>query len=160
MEHAQALARARDIGETLAAEGWPEPIVADRGNGGHLQLGHTVKSAAHYRGSRTWADRLDILKTLLPTRKSLCVQVLLLARAAGVRKVGNIRLDGSTMHADASKSHTVSSTRLLELEQQLRAEVDEWFARREEVAPTLDTRPEALGTPSAGPWIPATAARH
>ena len=54
-------------------------------------------------------------KTFLPERKDLFVQVLLLAQAAGVLKWGNISLDGTTIHADASKSHAVSSKRLLEL---------------------------------------------
>src|SRR5207244_1880768 len=46
---------------------------------------------------------------------------------------GNISLDGTTIHADASKSHAVSSKRLLELEHQWRAEVDELCARSEQV---------------------------
>src|SRR6266705_576520 len=66
--------------------------------------------------------------TFLPELKDLLVQVLLLAHAAGVLKLGNISLDGTKIHADASKSHAVSSKRLLELEHQLRAEVDELFA--------------------------------
>ena len=71
-------------------------------------------------------------KTCLPELKDLCVQVLLLAQAAGVLKVGNISLDGTKIHADAAKSHAVSYTRLLELEHQLRADVDELFARSEQ----------------------------
>jgi hypothetical protein len=35
-EHQAALDRVGTIAATLAAEGWPEPIVADSGNGGHL----------------------------------------------------------------------------------------------------------------------------
>ncbi len=35
-EHAAALARVRQIRDALAAEGWPAPILADSGNGGHL----------------------------------------------------------------------------------------------------------------------------
>jgi hypothetical protein len=34
-EHAAALARIQQIAETLTAEGWPEPVCADSGNGGH-----------------------------------------------------------------------------------------------------------------------------
>jgi transposase len=71
-------------------------------------------------------------KTFLPELKDLFVQVLLLAQAAGVLKLGNISLDGTKIHADASKSHAVSSKRLLELEHQLRAEVDELFALSEQ----------------------------
>jgi transposase len=71
-------------------------------------------------------------KTFLPELKDLFVQVLLLAQAAGVLKLGNISLDGTKIHADASKSHAVSYQRLLELEHQLRAEVDELFVLGEQ----------------------------
>jgi len=47
---------------------------------------------------------------------------------AGVLKLGNISLDGSKLHADASKSKAVSYRRLLQLEKQLRAEVEELLA--------------------------------
>ena len=55
-------------------------------------------------------------KTFLAEIKELFVQILLLAQAAGVLKLGNISLDGSKIHADASKSQAVSYKRLLELE--------------------------------------------
>ena len=64
-------------------------------------------------------------KTFLPEIQELFVQVLLLAHTAGVLKLGNISLDGSKIHADASKSKAVSYKRLLELEAQLRQEVEE-----------------------------------
>ena len=35
-EHEAALAKANEIRDTLRAEGWPEPILADSGNGAHL----------------------------------------------------------------------------------------------------------------------------
>lgn len=59
--------------------------------------------------------------------KDLFVQVLLLAQEAGVLKMGNLSLDGSKIHADASKSKAVSYERLLELEVFLRSEVEELF---------------------------------
>ncbi len=67
-------------------------------------------------------------KDFLPEIKDLFVQVLLLAQEAGALNLGNISLDGSKIHADASKSHAVSYTRLLALERQLRTEVDALFA--------------------------------
>lgn len=70
-------------------------------------------------------------KTFLPELKDLFVQILLLAQAAGVLKVGNLSLDGTKIHADASKSKAVSYKRLLELERQLQTEVDELFALSE-----------------------------
>jgi len=71
-------------------------------------------------------------KMFLPEVKDLFVQILLLAQAADVLKLGNISLDGTKLHADASKSHAVSYQRLLELEHQWRAEVDELFALGEQ----------------------------
>lgn len=62
-------------------------------------------------------------KTFLLQLQELFVQVLLLANEVGVLKVGNISLDGSKIHADASKSKAVSHKRLLELETRLRTEV-------------------------------------
>jgi transposase len=70
-------------------------------------------------------------KTFLPELKDLFVQVLLLAQMAGVLKLGNISLDGTKVHADASKSKAVSYTYLLALEAHLRAEVEELFALSE-----------------------------
>ncbi len=72
-------------------------------------------------------------KTFLPELKELFVQVLLLAQVAGALKLGNISLDGTKIHADASKSKAVSYKHLLALETHLRAEVDELFALSERV---------------------------
>lgn len=69
------------------------------------------------------------------------MQVLLLAREAGVRKLGTISLDGTKVHADASKRKAVSYKRLLELEAQLQTEVEELFALSEQ----LDQREVADG---------------
>ena len=71
-------------------------------------------------------------RTFLQELKDLFVQVLLLAQQAGVLKLGTISLDGSKMHADASKHKAVSYSRLLELEKQLRTEVEELFALGEQ----------------------------
>jgi transposase len=70
-------------------------------------------------------------KTFLPELKDLFVQVLLLAQVAGVLKLGNISLDGTKIHADASKSKAVSYKHLLALEAHLHAEVEELFALSE-----------------------------
>ena len=59
-------------------------------------------------------------KTFLAEIQELFVQLLLLAQAAGVFQLGNISLDGSKLHADASKSHAVSYKRLVEIENKLR----------------------------------------
>ena len=64
-------------------------------------------------------------KTFLPELQELFVQIVLLAQVARVLKLGNISLDGSKLHADASKSQAVSYKRLVELEAHLRQEVSE-----------------------------------
>lgn len=71
-------------------------------------------------------------KTFLTEIKDLFVQVLLLAQAAGYLELGNISMDGSKVHANASKSKAVSYKRLLALESHLRAEVDQLFILAEQ----------------------------
>src|SRR3990172_9083095 len=61
--------------------------------------------------------------TFLVELEDLFVQILILAKLAGKLKLGNISLDGSKIHADASKSQAVSYGRLIEMEAELRAEV-------------------------------------
>ena len=72
-------------------------------------------------------------KTFLADIAAVFVQVLVIAQQAGILKLGNISLDGSKIRADASKSHAVSYGRLLKLEIQLRAEVEELLALSEKV---------------------------
>jgi len=71
-------------------------------------------------------------KTFRAEIKELFVQVLLLAQAAGYLKLGNISMDGSKVQANASKSKAVSYKRLLALEFQLRAEVEQLFQLAEQ----------------------------
>jgi transposase len=66
-------------------------------------------------------------KTFLSELKNLFVQILLYAQEVGVLTLGNISLDGTKIHADASKNSAISYKRLLELESQLRTEVDQLF---------------------------------
>jgi transposase len=74
----------------------------------------------------------DFRKTFLPEIGELFVQILLVAHTVGVLKLGNISLDGSKIHADASKSKAMSYKHLLELEAQLRQEVEELLALSEQ----------------------------
>jgi len=69
--------------------------------------------------------------TFLPDLKELFVQMLVLAQEAGVLTLGTISLDGTKIHADASKSKAVSYKRLVDLEAHLRAEVEALFALAE-----------------------------
>ena len=78
--------------------------------------------------------------------KGLFVQILLLAREAGFLELGNISLDGTKVHADASKSKAVSYKRLIEIEARLKAEIDELFT----LAEKADQRqiPEGMDLPA------------
>ena len=84
-------------------------------------------------------------KTFLPEITDLFAQVLVVAHELGVLKLGNISVDGSKIHADASKSHAVSYGRLLQLEQRLRAEVEELLA----LAEKADQQPEGTRLPKS-----------
>ena len=64
-------------------------------------------------------------KTFLAEFVAVFVQVLVVAHELGYLKLGHISLDGSKIHADASKSKAVSYGYLPKLEQRLQAEVEE-----------------------------------
>jgi len=83
-------------------------------------------------------------KTFLDEIQELFVQILLLAQAAGVLKLGNISLDGSKLHADASKSQAVSYKRLIAIDTQLRKEVGELFQLGEQADQGDKQLPEGL----------------
>jgi transposase len=74
----------------------------------------------------------DFRKAFLPEIADLFVQIVLLAQAAGVLKMGNISLDGTKIHADASKSKAVSYKRLGELQERLHQEMEELLALAEQ----------------------------
>jgi len=75
-------------------------------------------------------------KRFLGEIKSVFAQVLLIAHETGYLQLGNISLDGSKVHADASKSKAVSYGRLLKLEEQLRCEVEELLTLSEQADAT------------------------
>ena len=83
-------------------------------------------------------------KTFLTELQELFVQILLLAQEAGVFKLGNISIDGSKIHADASKHNAVSYKRLLELDIQLRQEVHALLTLGEQADQGERTLPEGL----------------
>ena len=70
-------------------------------------------------------------KRFLPEIQELFVQILLIAQAMGMLRLGNISLDGSKIHADASKSKAISYKRLLAIEAQLQQQVAELMALAE-----------------------------
>ena len=81
-------------------------------------------------------------KTFLPEIEELFVQVLVMAQEAGVLNLENVSLDGSKIHADASKSKAVSYKRLLEIKSQLSTEVQELFVLLKQTDP--NELPEGL----------------
>jgi transposase len=83
-------------------------------------------------------------KTFLAEIQELFVQILLLAQGAGVFKLGNISIDGSKIHADASKHHAVSYKRLLELDTHLRQEVQALLTLGEQADQGERTLPDGL----------------
>jgi len=86
-------------------------------------------------------------KENLAELKDLFVQILLMAQTLGYLQLGNVSLDGSKIHADASKSKAMSYRRLLAVEAYLQQEVEELFALAEAadaggLAPGLDVADE------------------
>jgi transposase len=71
-------------------------------------------------------------KRFLPQIEGLMVQVLLIARTMGVLKLGNIALDGTKVHANASRHSALSYGHIKQLEAQLQAEVKNLLALAEE----------------------------
>ena len=84
-------------------------------------------------------------KTFLPELKNLFTQVLLLAQEMGLLKLGNVSLDGSKIHADASRSKAVSHKRLLQIEVKLKKEIEELFALAEQA--DNSALPEGMSLP-------------
>jgi len=71
-------------------------------------------------------------KTFLSQITDLFAQILVIVHELGLLKLGNISLDGSKIHADASKSQAVSYGRLLQLGGRLRLEVEELLTLAEQ----------------------------
>lgn len=89
-------------------------------------------------------------KTFLPELQDLFVQLLLCAHLAGVLTLGNVSVDGTKLHADASKSQAVSYKHLLELEQRLQAEVAALFALGEQADQASQAGAPAPPMPGSG----------
>jgi transposase len=77
--------------------------------------------------------------------EALFVQVLQLARAMGVLKMGTIGLDGTKIHANASRHSALSYEHACKIEAQLKAEVADLMARAE-AADTTDI-PDGMSIP-------------
>jgi transposase len=70
-------------------------------------------------------------RRFLPQIEALFVQVLMLAREMGVLKLGTVGLDGTKIHANASRHSALSYDHAGKLEAQLKAEVAALLAKAE-----------------------------
>ena len=70
-------------------------------------------------------------RRFLPEIEKLFVQILLLAREMGVLKLGTLGLDGTKMHANASRHSALSYEHAGKIEAQLKAEVEDLMAKAE-----------------------------
>src|ERR687898_1675183 len=82
-------------------------------------------------------------RRFLAAIEALFVQVLLLAREAGLVKLGTVALDGTKVHANASRHSALSHEHVSRIEAQLKAEVAALLALAE--AADAGSRPEGPG---------------
>jgi hypothetical protein len=79
-------------------------------------------------------------RRFLPQIEALFVQVLLLAREMGVLQLGTVALDGTKIHANASRHSALSYEHAGQIEAQLRAEVPScWPRPKPRTGPTCRT---------------------
>lgn len=71
-------------------------------------------------------------KRFLKEIKDLFTRILLRTYALGALQIGGVSLDGTKIHANASKHKTLSWGYANRLEEQLRAEVDELLKKADE----------------------------
>jgi transposase len=78
-------------------------------------------------------------------------QVLRLCQKAGLVKLGHVAVDGTRMQANASKRKSMTYERMKKAEEELKAEVDRWFAE----ADRIDQEEDALyGADKSGDELP------
>src|SRR5665811_1902290 len=70
-------------------------------------------------------------RRFLPQIEGVFVQVLVLAREVGVLKLGTVGLDGTKVHANASRHSALSYEHAGKIEEQLKAEVADLMAKAE-----------------------------
>src|SRR5450755_3937526 len=84
-------------------------------------------------------------RRFLPEIEALFVQVLDVAREMGVLKLGTVALDGTKIHANASRHSALSHEHASQIETQLKAEVADLLGRAE-AADQADT-PDGMSIP-------------
>lgn len=93
----------------------------------------------------------DFRKRHLKALTGLFGQVLKLCREAGLVKLGHVALDGTKIHANASRHKAMSYGRMKEAEKQLAAEVAKWFEEAERIDALED---ELYGADQRGDELP------
>ena len=93
----------------------------------------------------------DFRKRHLPALGALFGQVLQLCAEAGLVKLGHVALDGTKIHANASKHKAMSYGRMKQAEPELAAEVGRWFAEAAAVDAAED---EEFGAERRGDELP------
>ena len=93
----------------------------------------------------------DFRKRHLTALAGLFVQVLKLAKKAGLVKLGHVALDGTKIKANASKHKAMSYAHMKKREAELQAEVDRWLA----AAAAADTDEDAIHGSKRGDEMPA-----
>jgi hypothetical protein len=91
------------------------------------------------------AKRSLFRRRFLREIEGLFVQLLLLAREMGMLKMGTVALDGTKIHANASKHSALSYEHSGKIETQLKAEVAELLAKAE--AADQSTVPDGMSIP-------------
>jgi transposase len=86
-------------------------------------------------------------RRFLPEIEALFVKVLLLAREMGVLRMGTVALDGTKIHANASRHSALSYEHAGKIEAQLKAEVAELLAKAE--AADQANIPDGVSIPEA-----------
>lgn len=88
----------------------------------------------------------------LESLKGLFGQVLKLCGKAGLVKLGHVALDGTKIRANASKNKSMSYGRMKKAEADLKAEIDQWFAKAGSIDKEEDER---YGSSQRGDELPA-----
>lgn len=117
-------------------------------------VAYRVLGAGNFPAHRTVAD---FRRLHLETLTALFVQVVQIAREAGVVQLGTVAIDGTKVHANASKRKAMSYARMLEQERRLREEIATLIAAAE----AADTSEDAThGPDGAGDDLPAELQRR
>ena len=120
----------------------------------HEDVAYRVLGAGNFPAHRTIADfRRDHLATFT----ALFVQVVQIAREAGVVQLGTVAIDGTKVHANASKRKAMSYGRMLEQERRLRTEIAALLAAADAADAAEDT---AHGVDGCGDDLPAELQRR